>query len=224
MRKLLALSIAAAAFALCALSQGAVNTGHYVLVYKVSMKAGKTIFNVNDTNSLLSGSAAGYLAMDINEPGSEVLDSNAVFYNTKDKKYRVIPDGVAIGGVSGGPHDPCKAALLYFSATDMEGSIYVDVVGIGKATIIYEPNNADLNTLVKRYVPTTMKGSATLYEFDIVSPDATDTGTVTTSLTLDTNRTKKYNSDGNDVDEAINDIVTDLTKKGSWTQEPFIPD
>ena len=219
MRKLLTGLAVLAILGVCMPSYGAINKVHYVLVYKVSMKAAQTIFDVNDTNSLLSGPAAGYLAVDINEPNHEVIDANAVFYNTKDKEYKVIPDGVSIS-----PHDPCKAELLYFGVTDMEGSLYTDVVGIGKPTKIYDTNKADPNTLVKKYVPTTMKGSSTLYEFDIVSPDSTVTGTAATSLTLDVNKTKTYNSGGNNVNQAINDIVTDLTQKGGWTKKPFIPD
>jgi hypothetical protein len=215
-----------AVLGVCMPSYGAINTGHYVLVYKVSMKAAKTLFDVNDINSLKSESVAGYLAVDINGPDSETIDSNAVFYNAKNKEYRVIPDGVAGGGVGMGPHDPCKAVLLYFSATDSDGSIYMDMVGIGKATQIYTTDKADANTLVKKYVPATFKGASTLYGFDVIAPDSTETGTMTTVITLDAAKTKIYNSAGNNVDEIINAIITDLTKKdpNGWTKYPFVSD
>jgi hypothetical protein len=219
MKKTFIVLAAIAILGVCMPSYGAINSGHYVLVYNVSMKASKTLFDVNDTNSLLSGSVAGFLALDINEPNREVIDSNAVFYIAKEKKYKVIPNSATIN-----PHDPCRAELLSFATADHEGEFYIDVVGKGKAIKIYEPNNADANTLVKEFVPATMKGSSTFYRFDIVVPDSTESGTGAASLALDSKNTSKFNSDGNDVDEAINAIVTDLTKKdpSGWTREPFI--
>ena len=220
MRNLLAVLIVLAVLGVCMPSYGAINSGHYILVYKMSLKASKTLFDVNDTNSLLSGSVAGFLALDINEPNREVIDSNAVFYIAKEKAYKVIPGGVAIN-----PHDPCKAELLSLAVADPEGEFYIDAAGKGKAVKIYEPNRADANTLVKVYVPVAMKGSSTLYSFDVVLPGATESGTGVASLILDSKKTSKYNSGGNTVDEAINDIITNLIKKdpNAWTKEPFIP-
>jgi hypothetical protein len=203
-----------AAFALCALSYGTSNSGHYVLVYKGSMRAVKTIFDVNDANDLLSRSIRGYWAVDINDTGvdkGEVLDSNAVVYSAPDKYYKVVPDGIIIN-----PHDPCRVELLSFDMMDGDGEAGFDVLGKGRLTKVYD----DHSKALRKYVPIRMKGGGFLSNYNFFDPTDTDTGIVGASIILDSKLTRNANSNGDNVDQVINGVVTQLTRRGGWTEWP----
>ena len=214
MKKLLVLSAMLAAFAFCATSYGVSTTR--VLVYKGTIKTAKTIFDVNDTNNLLSGSIQGYWAVRVIDTGSskgQVVDSNAVVYNAKDKNYKVIPDSVTIN-----PYDPCRVVLLSFGVNDADGEAGFDVVGKGRLTKF-----TDDPATAKDFVPTSMKGTGLIANYDFFDPDYTDSGPVTASITLDSTLTRKANSDPNTVDGVINTVVAQLTRKGGWREWPYIP-
>jgi hypothetical protein len=213
MRRLLAGLVVLAVFALCTLSYGAINSGHYVLVYKSTITAAKTAFDANNPVNLLSVSFPGYLAVDVcDTTGTDnglVFDSDAVIYNQKDKIYKLIQNAVSIS-----PHDPCYVEMLSLTNPNFG----FDVVGKGKATKVYEPNRHDPNTLVTKYVPTSMKGEGWLDEFNLSDSNVLLSGTATISLTLDPKLTASANSDGNNVGEVINTIVAQLTLRdpNSW--------
>ena len=213
MRRLLAGLVVLAVFALCTLSYGAINSGHYVLVYKSTITAAKTVFDANNPVNLLSGSFPGYFAVDVCDTTDankgRVFDSDAVIYNQKDKIYKLIPNAVSIS-----PHDPCYVEMLAFT----DSNFGFDVVGKGKATKVYEPNRHDPNTLVTKYVPTSMKGEGWFDELNLNDSNILLSGTATVSLTLDPKLTASANSDGNNVGDVINAIVTQLTLKdpNSW--------
>jgi hypothetical protein len=214
MRRLLVLSAMLAAFAWCATSYGVTSTR--VLVYKGTIKAAKTIFDVNDTNNLLSGSIQGYWAVRVIDTGVSkgfVVDSNAVVYNTKGKNYKVIPDSVSTD-----PYDPCHVVLLSFTAEDTEGELGFYVVGKGHLTkFTNNPGTA------KDFVPTNMKGAGFISNYDFFDPNYADSGTATVSMILDSALTRKANSDANTVDGVINNVVSQLTHKGGWRNWPYIP-
>ncbi|MGA2070625.1 MAG: hypothetical protein ABSG97_04685 [Sedimentisphaerales bacterium] len=219
MRKLLAgLAVLAVVLSVCALSYGAKNTGHYVLVYKGTISAAKTIFDVNDTNNLLAGSIQGFWAVDINGSGTTgkgaVLDSNSVLYTLKDKEYTVIPNAIEIN-----PHDPCRVELLTFSAEDADGGGFdFDVVGKGQSINIYDANKHDPNTLVKKFAPMSMKGGGFSTAFSFFDADEALSGTYAVTMTLDPTLTKHANHDGNNVDGVTNSFISKLNKKGDFTK------
>ncbi|MGA2323059.1 MAG: hypothetical protein ABSG22_04350 [Sedimentisphaerales bacterium] len=214
MRRLLAGLVVLAVFALCAPSYGAINSGHYVLVYKSNITAAKTVFDANNPVNLLSGSFLGYLAVDVCDTTDankgRVFDSDAVIYNQKNKIYKLIPNAVSIS-----PHDPCYVEMFTFT----DSNFGFDVVGKGKATKIYEPkrHGRDPNTLVTKYVPTSMKGGGWFDELTLNDSNILLSGTATVSLTLDPKLTASANSDGNNVGEVINAIVQlTLRDPNSW--------
>jgi hypothetical protein len=212
MRRLLAGLVVLAVFALCTLSYGAINSGHYVLVYKSTLTAAKTVFDANNPVNLLSVSFPGYLAVDICDTADankgRVFDSYGVIYNQKDKVYKLIPNAVNIS-----PHDPCNVEMLTFTVSNFG----VDVVGKGKATKVYEPDKKNPNTLVKKYVPTSMKGQGWFDEFNLSDSNMLFLGTAAASLTLDAKLTASANSDGNNVDEVTNTITQLILKDpNSW--------
>jgi hypothetical protein len=213
MRRLLAGLAALAVLGVCVPSYGVIipETAHYILVYKGIMKATKTLFDVNDTNNLLSGSMQCYLAIDINDAGDdkgEVLDSNAVIYDAKEKYYKVVPNTIEIQ-----PNDPCRAEALEFYMGDAEGGCAIEVIGTGKLTKVYNEPDAAL----KKYVPTTMNGIGWLFEYDVFAPSNTLFGTLTASMKLDPKLTQNANSNGDDVNDVINSIVAhQLTGWRNW--------
>ena len=204
----------AATFILCSLSYGAPNSGHYVLVYKGSIRSAKTIYDINDTNDLLSRLIRGYWAVDINDSGVDngaVLDSSAVVYNARNKDYKVVRDGIIID-----PHDPCRVELFNFNLADADGEAWFDVVGKGRLKKVYD----DPDKTLRKYVPIRMKGGGFIDNYNYFDPVYTDTGVVTASIRLNSKLTRNANSNGDNVDHVINDVVTQLIRRGGWTEWP----
>jgi hypothetical protein len=214
MRKLVVLSALLAVFALAQTAYGLISVR--TLVYKGTIKASKSIFDVNDTNNLTSGTIQGYWAVTIRTTGSNrgsVYDSNAVVYDAKNKFYKIIPDAMTID-----PCDPCHVTLLNFEATDAEGQAWFDVVGKGKLTkYSNDPGDA------KDYVATSLKGTGFINHYDFFDPNNTYSGPMTAALTLDSRWTIYANAGAYDFYETINDIVASLTSKGGWTKFPYNP-
>jgi hypothetical protein len=213
MRKLSVLVVILAMFALCSTSY-APPPSTRVLVYKGTINASNSIFDVNDTSRLFSGSVKAYWAVRVSDSGAykgEVVDSNAVVYDTKDKYYKVIPDAVSID-----PCDPCGVVMFSFNPTDEDGRMSFYAVGKGKLTKF--SNDA---AVAKDYVPATLKGTGLLYNYDFHDPNYTCSGPITVTMTLDSARTRAANPYISTVDEIINDAVTDLTKKGGWKEWPY---
>jgi hypothetical protein len=184
-------------------------------VYKGTITASKTVFDVNDTNNFIPLSVQGYWTILVLEENgyAYVVDSNAVIYDKKREWIKMIPHAITID-----PCDPCKIEMLSFTATDAEGTFTFDVTGKGK--LVKDSNDPNEP---KSYIPTTMKGTGLLSNFDLFSPFETYSGPVTVTLTLDTKRTLQANSNNYDDDEILNIILDDLTAKGTWANWPYLP-
>jgi hypothetical protein len=165
-------------------------------------------------NYLLSKSIRGYWAVDINDSGVDngaVLDSSAVVYCARSKDYKVVRDGIVID-----PHDPCHVELLNFNVADADGEAWFDVVGKGRLKKVYD----DHSRALRKYVPMRMKGGGFIENYNYFDPVYTDTGIVTASIILNSKLTRNANSNGDNVDQVINDVVTQLTRRGGWTEWP----
>jgi hypothetical protein len=214
MRKLPVIIVLLTVFVWSAISYGRPPTR--VLVYKGTIKASKSIFDVNDVNNLLTGSIKAYWAIEVIDSGEsegQVIDSNAVVYDARDKYYKVIYDAVDID-----PYDPCSVVMFNFNPTDAEGQMEFYAVGKGKLTKF--SNDADV---AKDFVPMTLKGTGLLYNYDYFEPVYTCSGPITVTMTLDSAKTRAANPYISSPGEIINAIVTNLTKNGGWTEWPYNP-
>ncbi len=210
MRKSLALLVILAAFAWSSTSYA---ISVRCLVYKGTIKASKSIFDVTDTDNLVSLKVRGYWAVIIIDTGPDkgkVVDSNAVIYDSQNKYYKIIPDAM-----SGDPCDPCHVVLYTFDTNDDIGELRFDVIGKGRLTKYSDEADA-----VKDFVPTRMKGTGLLTSFHFF--DEAYTGPITASLALDSRWTRYANMDSYAVSNIVNDIVTELTRKGEWTKKPSL--
>jgi hypothetical protein len=215
MRKLLALFVILAAFAWSQTAYGM----ERVIVYKGTIKASKSIFDVNDTNNYVPLSLQGYWAINVTDINDELkgmlISSSSVIYNPKIKYYKVIPNNWNLG-VSVDPYDPCRIAMLNFSTLDTEGSFSFYTTGKGRPT-----KCSDDPAVKKDYIVPIFKGTGRIGNYDFFDPNDTYSGTVSVLLKLDTVRTRHINAnigDYNDIDSVTNDIVTQLTSKGGWTE------
>jgi hypothetical protein len=211
MKGLQVLSILAV-FALGSVSEGI--TPNRTLVYKGTIKASNSLFDINDTSRLFSQTIKAYWAVQVSTyetSEGRVLDSNAVIYDTRNKYYKVLPDSVSFD-----PCDPCNVVMLYFSAFDAEGYMAFYAVGKGKV-LKYSSDTA----VEPNYTPQTLKGTGRMLKFDAFEPDLTVSGPITVTMTLDSARTKAANPYLLSANEAINEIIADLTEKGGWTNWPF---
>jgi hypothetical protein len=212
MKKTLTVVTILAALAWCQTSYG---MGR-VLIYKGTIKAAKTVVDVNDTNNPASTTIKAYFALNIyNTHDSSyglVLDSSAVIYNPKTKYYKVIPDVF-----SADPYDPCKVVVMSFSAEDPEGDITFNVTG-GKGRLT---KYTDDTSYTKDYIVTKFKGAGVVNNYDLFDPDDTYSGSVTVTMTLDSCWTR-YSNPGvySNIDDCMSDIVAELTYKGGWTNWP----
>jgi hypothetical protein len=210
MRKLLVLSAMLAAFAISSASFGATNR---TLVFKGTIKASKTLFDVNDTNDLFSRTIKAYWAVQVStddlDKGS-VLDSSAVLYDTRMKYYRVVPDCISID-----PCDPCGVVMLSFNAADDDGQMSFYAVGEGRL-LKYSNDGA----VARDYTPKILKGTGTLLGFAVFDPTETVSGPITVKMTLDAALTKAANPDLYYPDDIINYIVTQWTSNGGWREWP----
>jgi hypothetical protein len=183
------------------------------LVFKGTIKASKSIFDVNDTNRLFSQTIKAYWAVQVSTDSSNrgtVLDSNAVLYDTRMKYYRIIPDCITID-----PCDPCGVIMLNFSATDSDGQI--SFYAVGKGRILKFSNDS---AVAPDYTPKTLKGTGTILAFDVFNPSDTVSGPITVTMTLDSAMTRAANPDLYYPDDIINNVVTQLTSKGHWSIWP----
>jgi hypothetical protein len=221
MKKSLVLCVLLAAFAWTSTSYG---MGR-VLVYKGTIKASNTVFDVNDTNNFAPLSVQGYWVVeliytDVNEHTGVYDDyyafsgdSNAVIYDKKREWIKMIPESLGTDW-----YDSRHIGLFSFDASDADGSFAFDVTGKGK--LIKDSNDP---IIPKTYVPTTLKGAGLVTNFDFFTPFETYSGPVTVTLTLDTKLTLEANSNGYDVDETLNNIIDKLTAKGTWANWPYLP-
>lgn len=126
MKKLLVLSVVLAVFALVQTSYG--GGSGYVVVYKGTIKASKTIVDVNDTNAMLSSTVKGYWALTI-LPDGTVFDSNAVIYNANKKYYKTTQHASRFIP----PVDPCNVKMLAFALGSDEGML--ELIAVGKCSL-----------------------------------------------------------------------------------------
>lgn len=215
MKRLLVIAALMAAFAYNAISYGAPPSTR-VVIYKGTIKAGGSIFDVNDPTKLLSGSVKGYWAVrEVNEGASKgtVIDSNAVLYDSRFKYLKVIPDAVTID-----PCDPCKIVIFVFSPSDAEGRMAFYAVGKGKLAKL---SNA---SATKDYVTMTLKGTGLMYNYDVFDPEFTSSGPITVTLTMDTALTRLANAEQATVDQMIDQITAVISSRGGpWTKFDYIP-
>jgi hypothetical protein len=211
MKKLFALSVVLAMFALAQTSYG--GGGGYVVVYKGTIKASKTIVDVNDTNSVLSSTIKGYWALAINSDGT-VSESNGVIYDAKKKYYKITQDASTFIP----PVDPCNVRILAFSPGG-EGILELLAVGKCSLTKVY----AD-SAFVKKYVPKTLNGGGFLGSYAFFDPAQTYTGAMTISMIFDSKLTLQVNSPPYPTVDTIIDtvIVPNLIAKdpSGWTNWP----
>jgi hypothetical protein len=189
-----------------------------VVVYKGTIKARGSIFDVNDPTKLLSGTIKGYWAVrEVNEGSykGEIVDSNAVLYDSREKYYKVIPNSISTD-----PCDPCNIVMLSFSATDAEGSLSFYAVGKGKKAKFSNVSHA-----TKDYVTMTLKGGGLMNNYDVFNPENTMSGPITVNLTMDTAMTRLANTEPYTVDQIINLIIDNVitARGGPWTQWDYIP-
>jgi hypothetical protein len=182
MKKLLALSVLLAVFALAETSYG--GGSGYVVVYKGTIKASKTIVDVNYTTSVLSTTVNGYWALTINTADGTVFNSNSVIYDAKKKYYKKTQDAASFIP----PVDPCNVKILVFALADDEGILEVMAVGKCKLTKVYSEPNLDM----RKYVPTTLNGGGFLGSYAIFYQRYS--GALTISMTLDSKMTIQANS------------------------------
>jgi hypothetical protein len=211
MKKLLALSVVLAVLALAQTSYGGGSA--FVVVYKGTIKASKTIVAVNDTNSVLSSTIKGYWALAITPDGT-VFESNGVIYDAKKKYYKKTQDASAFIP----PVDPCNVRILAFSPGG-EGILELLAVGKCSLTKVY----AD-SALAKKYIPKNLNGGGFLGSYAFFDPDETYTGAMTISMIFDSKLTLQASSPPYyTVDSIIDDvIVPNLIAKDSsgWTNWP----
>jgi hypothetical protein len=180
------------------------------LVYKGTIKASKTIFNVSDTNNLLSASVKGYWVMTYSYGGtfiSPFYSSRSVMYDARAKCYKKVYYEIQTE-----IYDPCHVVLYHFDATDVNGRLTFDVVGKGKKERGKYP--------VAVYTPVTLKGTGFVENFRFFDSDVTYTGPVTVTMTL-CRKLMDYqgepdNSEGYAGDAIYNAIIDDMAGKG-WT-------
>jgi hypothetical protein len=215
MKKLLALSVVLAVFALAQTSYG--GGSGYVVVYKGTIKASKTIVDVNDTNSILSNTVNGYWAMTI-IPDGTVFDSNAVIYDAKKKYYKITQDASSFVP----PVDPCHVKILAFGLGD-EGILELVAVGKCSLTKVYD----DPNIALRKYVPRKLNGGGFIGSYALFDPAQTYSGSMTISLVFDPKLTIQANSPPYYTADTIIDdvIVPELISKdpSGWTSWPGSP-
>jgi hypothetical protein len=215
MRKLLVLSALLAVFAS---AQTAYGMGR-VIVYKGTIKASKSVFDVNDTNNFLSTTIQAYWVINVVEGGEykgSLYTSSTVIYNPKLKWLKVMPD--AIRAIELDPYDPCRIVLFTYHQEDPDGSFSFNATGKGKLTKF-----SDDSATAKDYVTTSFKGTGLVTNFDFFDPTDTYSGTVAVSMTMDSRWTRYFNAgigSYSTVEDIMNEIVANITSSGGWWQWP----
>jgi hypothetical protein len=187
-----------------------------VVVYKGTIKASNSIFDVNDPAKLYSGTVKGYWAMRVINEGTlkgAVVDSNAVLYDTKEKYYKVIPHAIIAD-----PCDPCGVVMFNFMPTDAEGQISFYAVGTGRLAKL-----SNDTAVAKDYATMAPKGTGLLFNYDFFDPNYTFSGPISVTMTLDSALTRAANPDLFTVDDIINSIVDTITSRGEWTKWDYVP-
>jgi hypothetical protein len=188
-----------------------------ILVYKGTIKASKSIVDVNDTNKLISETIKCYWVVSTYTttfPKGSLQDSRCIIYNTKDKYYKVMPNSADLD-----PYDPCRVVAMSFNPSDPDGEMWFDVVGKGK--LIRFPNDPNAT---RDYVPTTLKGTGFIDHYDFFDPTDTYSGPVTVTLVLDTKlsvpNVSVLTAGSTTPDDVVNNIVNRLTIAGGWFEWP----
>ncbi len=218
MKKLLVISALLAAFAWGTISYAGMAYTTRVIVYKGTIKASASIFDVNDPNKLFSDSIKVYWAVqEVNEGPykGDVVDSNAVLYNSRMKWLKRIPDAVSMD-----PCDPCNIVMFVFNPIDADGEMLLYAVGRPKLAKLSNDTAA-----VKDYAAITLKGTGIMNKFDVFSSYYTMSGPVTVTMTMDTAKTRLANTAPYTVDEIINLIIDDVitVRGGQWSRFEYDP-
>ncbi len=213
MKRLLVIAALLGAFAYNTISYGAPPPTR-VVIYKGTIKG--SIFDMNDPTKLMSGTVKGYWAIrEVNDGATkgDVVDSNAVLYDSRNKFYKVIQDAVTKD-----PCDPCKIVIFIFSPMDLEGRLSFYAVGKGKLAKLSN------TSATKDYVTMTLKGTGLMYNYDVFDPEFTASGPITVKLTMDTALTRLANTEEFTVDQMIDLITAVITSRGGpWTKFDYAP-
>jgi hypothetical protein len=170
----------------------------YILVYNMSGS-----YKTLDTavESLYSSSFKGYLVMNVNDVNGAIEQSTAIMYGKNaggGKVYTTISDVVYVSG-------------QYGQFMDIE--LYVengfDTVMIGKVKTM------DIGGNLFTGVGTSLKGNMLFYEDSYLFDDSQYlTGSGTSSLSLNSSRTKAANTNGDAFDDIVSEYQTLLDNKG----------
>jgi len=106
-------SLITALLAMFALTNVSFGMMSKVYVFKMTIKASNTVFDVNDTNHFTPLLVKGYCVINadpiIMSPYKSVTDSNCVIYDKKREWVKMFPDCFTMD-----PCDPCMTELLSF--------------------------------------------------------------------------------------------------------------
>lgn len=214
MKKLSFVLAIAAAFAWYSTTQAGEIAPTRSFVYKGTIKASKTLFDVNDTNNLHSETIKGYCVMTsslLPPPWlGFVSGSSSVIYDSRNKCYKTIHYEIQTD-----LYDPCHVVLYHFETADDDGEFWFDVVGKGRP----DPGSGPFTT----FTPVTLKGTGFVRNFKFFNPDIAYTGPVTVTLTLSPKWMRYHGDTGNSEGIAegmlINAIKDEMKSRG-WTEWP----
>jgi hypothetical protein len=171
----------------------------YILVYNMSGSY-KTLDT--DANALYSSSFKGYLVMDVNDANGTIEQSTAIFYGKNfggGKVFTTINDVVYACGQYG----------QYMNIELFIDDHGFDTVMIGKVKTM------DVGGSLYTGVGTSLKGGLLFYEDGYLLDDSQYlTGSGTSSLSLNTSRTKAANLNGDTFSSIISEYQALLTNKG----------
>jgi hypothetical protein len=204
MKKLGMFFVMLAAVCVCVPSYG------YLLVYNMSGSY-KTLNT--DANALYSSSFKGYLVMDVNDANGTINQSTAVFYGKNGdggKVYTTINDVIYSAGQYG---QYMNIELLVDVVAYPDDQHYFDTIMIGKV------KTTDVGGGLFTAVGTSLKGHWLFYEGKYGGGYLLDAnqyliGSGTSSLSLNSSRTKEANAYGDTVDYVVSEYQAQLTGKG----------
>lgn len=181
-----------------------------VLVYKGTIKASKSLIDVNDTNNLVTNTTKILYVTQISESNDHfiILDHNAVIYDTRAKYYKLLSSGS--GQLIDNSHG---AVMCLLSSSSSNGNMIAFFSGKGKLTKYSNDPNAP-----KAYIPPAFNGSGWMIDYDIFDPNYKYEGTVSVSLKLDAAATRKASADANTPLEVVNDQISKFESQGGWTR------
>jgi hypothetical protein len=180
MRKLLVLSVVAAALMVCAPSYG------YILVYKVTGGMKAVEWNVE---KIISVSVKGYLALDINNVSEEVDDAEMVLYG-KDVSGDLVYFDDTLGGGGNRINWDATGDVVGVDVWNYSDPFEHEFMMTGKV----KATDVGLGTSTKKLAASSLKGSLVIWWAQILDDSQDLFGSGTATMTLDTKQTKAANA------------------------------